>query len=128
MLLDLDYNKEAAFNFSVGSIVSYLWKCLLKSSFQWLLAPMRHLFMKERIDRTKENSSYIYLMVVLLFVEYFHFILFWPVSFQVYVHNDKIFHSSSLPNGKFFLIHMWSRWGGKLNKWTTTKSTNWIYI
>lgn len=43
-------------------------------------------------------------MVVLFSVENFHFIPFWPVSFQVYVHYDKIFHSSSLPNGKFFLI------------------------
>lgn len=71
-----------------------------------MLALMRHLLMKERIDRTKENSSYTYLMVVLLTVEYFLFIIFWTVAFQYYAHYNKIFHSLSIPNSKFFLIIM----------------------
>lgn len=45
-------------------------------------------------------------MVVLLTVEYFHFIIFWTVAFQDYAHYNNIFHSSSLPSSKFFLIIM----------------------
>lgn len=45
-------------------------------------------------------------MVVLLTVEYFLFIIFWTVAFQYYAHYNKIFHSLSIPNSKFFLIIM----------------------